>query len=409
MFVTGATLSYVTGASTSFTLLATDADAGSDVDYSVVSGTLPTGLSLDGETGVVSGTPTTSQQTVTFRATDQGGNYVDKAIKFNAAPVWSTAAGALTNATKDSAYSTTLVATDDTGSTPAYSIVSGSLPTGLSLNTSSGVISGTPTVGSNGTASSFTVRATDADGATADRAFTLYVTSPQIVSFTSSTTWTAPLSTNVEVLVVAGGGGGGGAQYAIAGGGGGAGGYRYNSSFAVTSGTTYTVTVGSGGGAGYSGYSRGGQGGTSGFGSYQATGGGGGGAGSTTGGSGGSGGGGGGSGGASFPGSVAGSGNAGGYSPVEGYAGGNGQTDNTQAGGGGGSAGTGQTGPSGGNGGSGTVSSISGSSVTYAQGGNGSANGADKTTAGSGGLGAPYGTAGGTAGKTGIVILKYMG
>ena len=45
----------------------------------------------------------------------------------------------------------------------------------------------------------------------------------------------------VEVLVVAGGGGGGGA------GGGGAGGVVYNNSFAVTAGTNYTATVGSGG------------------------------------------------------------------------------------------------------------------------------------------------------------------
>jgi hypothetical protein len=65
-----------------------------------------------------------------------------------------------------------------------------------------------------------------------------------IQTFTSSTTWICPPGvTSVEALVVAGGGPGGGDQ----GGGGGAGGLSYISSFAVTAGTSYTVTVGAGG------------------------------------------------------------------------------------------------------------------------------------------------------------------
>jgi len=63
---------------------------------------------------------------------------------------------------------------------------------------------------------------------------------------TSSTTWTCPSGvTNIEVLVVAGGGAGGGYH----GGGGGAGGIIYNSNYAVTPTTVYTVTVGTGGSA----------------------------------------------------------------------------------------------------------------------------------------------------------------
>jgi len=57
------------------------------------------------------------------------------------------------------------------------------------------------------------------------------------------TYWTAPAGvSNVEVLVVAGGGGGG--RY---GGGGGAGGVVYNSSYAVTPGSSYQIQVGAGG------------------------------------------------------------------------------------------------------------------------------------------------------------------
>jgi hypothetical protein len=65
--------------------------------------------------------------------------------------------------------------------------------------------------------------------------------------FITSNTWIAPIGvTQVEVLVVAGGGGGG---YGTSGrtGGGGAGGVVYNSAYSVTPGSSYTVTIGSGG------------------------------------------------------------------------------------------------------------------------------------------------------------------
>ena len=129
----------------STTVVATD-EAGSTITYSAVSGSLPTGLSLNSSTGVVSGTPTTALTTTyTIRATDQGGNFVDRAFTLtNAGPAWTTAAGLLAVGTVSSAYSTTITATDDSGTAPTLSIISGSLPSGLSLNTSTGAITGTP-------------------------------------------------------------------------------------------------------------------------------------------------------------------------------------------------------------------------------------------------------------------------
>lgn len=73
------------GASYNQTLLATDTE-NNDIDYSIVSGSLPTGLTLNAETGQITGTvashPTLNiaPTTVTFRATDSGGNYLDKQI-----------------------------------------------------------------------------------------------------------------------------------------------------------------------------------------------------------------------------------------------------------------------------------------------------------------------------------------
>lgn len=399
-------------------LSATDPDTGGSITYSLVSGSLPTGLTLSSLTGGISGTPTDGiAQTFTVRATDAGGNFVDRAFTMaNAAPVWSTASGALSGATQNSAYSVTIVATDDSGNIPTYSIVSGSLPTGLSLNSSTGVISGTPTVMSAGTASSFTVRATDVNGSTVDRSFSIYVSGNVVTTFTSSGNWTAPPTvTSVQYLIAAGGGGGGGAQAPAGGGAGGAGGYL-SGTVSVTPNTTYTVTVGAGGATGnFS--SNGGQGGNSSFSPVgTATGGGYGGQGIGTGngsgnagGSGGSGGGGGGSGyggGASGGSGTSGQGNSGGSGSISGGGGGGAGS----SGGGGGSA------PN--NAGSGVSNNISGSSVTYCSGGasgmagNGQTIPARTANLGLGGHSGEYvnpGTSYGGPGGSGVVIVKYFG
>ncbi len=77
-------------------------------------------------------------------------------------------------ATVGSAYSQILAATG--GATPyTWSLASGTLPAGLSLNGTTGVISGTPTTAGT---SSFTVRVTDSAAATATRALTLTVNTP---------------------------------------------------------------------------------------------------------------------------------------------------------------------------------------------------------------------------------------
>ena len=91
------------------------------------------------------------------------------------APAWQTAAGSLGSFGAGDTISTiTITATNAT----SFAVQSGSLPTGLSLNTGSGsaTITGTVSAGiSSDTLFSFTVRATDAEGQTADRAFTINV------------------------------------------------------------------------------------------------------------------------------------------------------------------------------------------------------------------------------------------
>ena len=90
------------------------------------------------------------------------------------APTWVTTAGSLGSIAAGSAISFTVQATSD--STVSYSVVSGSLPGGASLNSSTGVISGTESGATAETTYNFTIRATDVELQTADRAFSITVT-----------------------------------------------------------------------------------------------------------------------------------------------------------------------------------------------------------------------------------------
>src|SRR3990172_2928361 len=88
------------------------------------------------------------------------------------------------------------------GKTPyRWGIPSGSLPTGLSLNTGTGGISGTPTVAGT---SNFTIRATDANGATADQALSIAVYNPLSVTTTALASGTISVAYS-QTLAAAGG------------------------------------------------------------------------------------------------------------------------------------------------------------------------------------------------------------
>jgi len=92
-------------------------------------------------------------------------------------PSWTTSAGQIGGTIyRNGSVNTSVAATDpDSGATITYSVNSGALPSGLTLNTSTGAITGTaPNVGSD-TTYNFTVRAADNAGNTADRAFSMVV------------------------------------------------------------------------------------------------------------------------------------------------------------------------------------------------------------------------------------------
>jgi len=179
-------------------------------------------------------------------------NTLASQINVDTAPSWSTSSGSLGSFNNYSTINVSATATDSDGDTVSYSVQSGSIPAGLSLNSSTGAITGTPTAVTNSTTSSFTLRAT-AGSKTADRPFTITV-NPIIEQFTSNGTWTVPSGiSQVAILVVAGGGAGGttdGSGYINAvnrGGAGGAGGAILITNYNVSGASSYSVNIGSGG------------------------------------------------------------------------------------------------------------------------------------------------------------------
>jgi len=130
--------------------------------FNLVTGSLPPGLTLSSN-GNISGTPTTGGlYQITYRVIDSNQKMAEATL-----PIY--ISGGIVNVTNlvlpagrpNQAYTSTLAATG--GSAPYnFQVTSGSLPTGLTLSPG-GILSGTLTQTTNG---AFTVRVTDASGAT---------------------------------------------------------------------------------------------------------------------------------------------------------------------------------------------------------------------------------------------------
>lgn len=151
--------------------------------WSIQSGTLPAGLSLNSATGQISGTPTTQGiANVTVQVTDADLDTATRVLSVVVHPAVSVSTS-LPGGQVGSAYTGTLASTGGVGAF-AWDISAGSLPAGLVLNSSTGVISGTPTTAA---VSAFTARVTDALGVQATQALSITVVPASTLQVTTAT------------------------------------------------------------------------------------------------------------------------------------------------------------------------------------------------------------------------------
>jgi hypothetical protein len=150
---------------------------GDTATYTQETGTLPDGLSLD-PSGVVSGTPTTveTQAGLSWTATNGAGADTTTptiTATVDAAPVF---VGSIPDQqwVNGNPVSLDLSTYFTGGGAPtSYSQLTGTLPTGVTLNTSTGLISGTPTV--NGTSAGLSFRGTNTYGSDDTNSFSAEV------------------------------------------------------------------------------------------------------------------------------------------------------------------------------------------------------------------------------------------
>ncbi|MFZ0228272.1 MAG: putative Ig domain-containing protein, partial [Mycobacterium sp.] len=154
--------------------------------WSISSGSLPTGLTLNTSTGAITGTPTTAG-TFNFTAkvidsgTPQQSATANLSIKIDGPLTITTTS--LPTAVAGAAYSQSLAATE--GVTPyTWSLSASTLPPGLSLNASTGAITGTPTTAGP---YSFTVKVADSETVPQSVTANLSITvNPQLAITTTS-------------------------------------------------------------------------------------------------------------------------------------------------------------------------------------------------------------------------------
>ena len=169
--------SVIENTQTSITITGTNFVNGINVEAIALNGSIIQAdtVTFNSATSVSAAFTISTDATYFLRLENPDGNAVRSStalLTVSDAPAWTTSAGSLGTNAAGSAVSYTVAATGAT----SFAVQSGSLPGGVSLNTSTGVISGTESGATAETTYNFTLRATDAEGQTADRAFSITIT-----------------------------------------------------------------------------------------------------------------------------------------------------------------------------------------------------------------------------------------
>ncbi|HEX3746262.1 MAG TPA: putative Ig domain-containing protein [Bryobacteraceae bacterium] len=144
--------------------------------WTIQSGTLPTGIQLAASTGILAGTPSQAgSYPITVQVADSTGATAQKNFTLTvSAPPLTIVTAALPGGALGTAYSQTILTAGGTGAL-TWSISSGTLPGGLTLGATTGIVSGTPSA--SGTFS-FAVKAIDSLGVTAQQFLSVTIAPP---------------------------------------------------------------------------------------------------------------------------------------------------------------------------------------------------------------------------------------
>jgi hypothetical protein len=183
-FITSAdTTTFTEGSPGSFTVTAT----GSPAPTFGETGALPTGVTLDPTTGVLSGTPTQSGTfPITLTATNGVGSPFVQDFSLDVSAGGAPAITSANNTTFTEGTAGTFTVTATGSPAPTFG-ETGALPTGVTLNSTSGVLSGTPTQSG---AFPLTITATNGIGTPANQSFTLKVDAAPAITSANNTTFT---------------------------------------------------------------------------------------------------------------------------------------------------------------------------------------------------------------------------
>ena len=192
----------VEGSAYSRQLTAGESESGA-VEWTVSSGSLPAGLRLDENTGTISGTPATPGTSVFTVSVEFGTSPFSRAGRatYSIEIIEKLRLDAtLDNARIDEAYNDTL---EVTGGVEPYTFQVVGLPAGMSIDTTTGVISGTPLTDNSGISLSVTV--TDGGGSLQQTATATatFVIKPQPVSIATTTLADGTLSAPYSEQLVA--------------------------------------------------------------------------------------------------------------------------------------------------------------------------------------------------------------
>lgn len=176
----------------------------SPYSWSVSAGALPSGLSLATLDGSITGIPTSQGvDNFTVQVTDATGASTTKALSISVYDsITINTASPLPKETYNTVYSGVTITASGGNPPYAWSVSSGSLPSGLSLDGSTGTISGTS---SESGVHSFTILATDVDDRLATKAYYLTVTSPLVINAQSLPDWTQDILYPDQTLTASGG------------------------------------------------------------------------------------------------------------------------------------------------------------------------------------------------------------